>query len=182
MLPKWIDCELLCRRRGNRTGRGKFYWTFRLLTATDHKSLLIGLACVAGGILVPRVLSWQRNRHTKRAAKQRGKIPTVTRLRRQKTTARASPLIPPATQARWDQLLVFLGLLSVWKSVEGGKGPLKNVITGHRLDFNSLPPPLAPKWLLSWNHLPTLLSDQMASLGFSTIFSKIKNISSNSYG
>ena len=72
---------------------------------------------------MPGVLFWQRSRHAKRAAKQRGKIPIFTRLRRQKTTARASLLITPATQA------------------EGGKGPLKKVVAGQRLDFNSLPTP-----------------------------------------
>ena len=140
MLPKWIDCELLCGRRGNRTGRGKFYclldyWQLLAINPSDRTSLRGWRDSCARGTLI----SWQRSRHAKRAARQRGKISIFTRLSRQKTTALTSPLIPPATQA------------------EGWKGPLKNVVTCHRLDFNSLPPPPPPKWLLSWNHLPILL-------------------------
>ena len=160
MLPKWIDCELLCVCRGNRTGRDR-YWTFTLLTInpSDRTSLLSWRDGLRPGYFLDRGAATRNERRS-----SEGKSQSSRGSAAKKTTARASPLIPPATQA------------------EGGKGSLRNVVTCHRLDFNSLPTPPPRKWLLSWNYLPTLLSDQMASLGFNTIFSQIQNISSNSYG
>ena len=85
------------------------------------------VACVAGGIVVPEVLSWRQNRHAKRGARGKNWL-VLTLLAAPPSKQYSTPmLIPPATQAKKSAVQLCSCLvrtqtsLSLWKCARKGR-------------------------------------------------------------